>query len=126
MDDQDQGQSMPVLPGISHWIVRDGAMVEVGLLEWATWIETEWAKVGAHEPNDIVVASTFIDDVRVSTVFLVLEALGLMGGPPPACPWETMIFGGPYDEHGWRYTSRLAAVAGHDQVVAALRAGEAP
>lgn len=84
-----------------------------------------------HEPISIVeaeallcdiaarnIAVTAIDDtVHVSTVFLVLDH-GWDGTPQL---YETMIFGGEHDQDAWRYPTRHAALAGHDQVVAMLR-----
>jgi hypothetical protein len=37
--------------------------------------------------------------------------------------FETMIFGGPFDQSQWRYHTEAAALAGHRQLVEALRAG---
>lgn len=59
-------------------------------------------------------------DVRVSTVFLVIDHS--FGEGPPVL-WETMVFGGLWDEYQWRYTSRQAAEEGHSRIVATLKAG---
>jgi hypothetical protein len=40
--------------------------------------------------------------------------------------WETMIFGGEHDSEQWRHASRDAALAAHEQIVAALRDGKDP
>jgi hypothetical protein len=64
--------------------------------------------------------STTIGDVEVSTVWLGLDHS--FGSGPPLF-WETMIFGGQYDEYEWRHPSREAAFAAHDQIVAAVRDG---
>ena len=48
--------------------------------------------------------------VRVSTVFLGLDHR--WGGGPPVL-WETLVFGGVLDGEMDRYTSRAAALAGH-------------
>lgn len=40
--------------------------------------------------------------------------------------YETLIFGGPYDQDGRRYATRDAAALGHAQIVANLRAGQKP
>ena len=62
-------------------------------------------------------------DVQISTVFLGLDH-GWGRGDPVL--FETMIFGGEYDQHMWRYTSRDGAVVGHLAVLDALRAGLDP
>jgi hypothetical protein len=58
-------------------------------------------------------------EIKISTVFLVLDHSHGTTGPPVL--WETMIFGGSMDEYQWRYTSRAAAEAGHAEAVTAVR-----
>jgi hypothetical protein len=59
-----------------------------------------------------------INGVRISTVLLGLDySFGI--GPPLI--FETMIFGGPWDEHTERYPNLDAAKAGHDRACAAAR-----
>jgi hypothetical protein len=70
-----------------------------------------------------IVSKTKVGEAEVSTVHLVLDH-GFGEGPPII--FETMIFGGPYDQWQDRYSTEAAAIAGHDQVVAALRQGRAP
>lgn len=78
-----------------------------------------------------IVEQTTIGDWWVSTVYLGLDHSFGPGGPP--LTYETMLFdnatdsvgGGPHPHDGecWRYASREAAQAGHDQVVAWVRGG---
>lgn len=63
------------------------------------------------------IGRTEIDDVTVSTVSLQTFLPGV---------WETLIFGGPYDQHGRRYDSAADALAGHDAIVANLLLGRPP
>jgi hypothetical protein len=63
------------------------------------------------------------DDVAVSTVFLGINH-NYTGGAPVL--FETMIFGGPWDQYQWRYTLRTEAERGHAAIVAKLQAGEKP
>ena len=82
---------------------------------------TAWAQMHA----DIRlrrVAVTEWDGTQVSTVFLGLDHG--FGGPPLL--FETMIFGGEYDLHCWRYSTWDEAVAGDAAIVARLRAGLPP
>jgi hypothetical protein len=66
------------------------------------------------------IATTDIDaDVSVSTVFLVLDH----GWQGVLELYETMVFGGPCDSQCFRYSTRDAALAGHERVVALLRGG---
>lgn len=67
------------------------------------------------------VAKDEFGDVMVSTVFLVLNHA--FGDGPPLW-FETMVFGGPDDQYCDRYTTWDEAKAGHDAVVAKLKAGE--
>lgn len=53
--------------------------------------------------------------VAVSTVFLSIDH-GWGKGKPVL--WETMIFGGPFDEEQQRYTSRKEALEGHELMCA--------
>jgi hypothetical protein len=65
-----------------------------------------------------------VGDAEVSTVFLGLNHdFGWAGVP---LLFETMIFGGQWDQYQWRYTLRSEAQAGHDAIVAALRVGAEP
>lgn len=82
---------------------------------WARWFETSG--------DARIVARTELDEARVSTVFLATDH---QWGEGPPVLFETMIFGGPWDQSQWRWVSREAALAGHDRIVAAVRNGEAP
>src|SRR5262245_42750654 len=90
------------------------AVPETDPLAWAKWFETA----------DRTVARTVIGDVLVSTVFLGMDH-GFRS-PDPVL-WETMIFGGEHGGEQWRYTSREAALAGHEAAVRFARGeGEEP
>lgn len=60
--------------------------------------------------NSRRVAETIFGDIRVSTVFLSLEH-GYSDGKPIL--FETMIFGGVYDQEQWRYCTWDEAEKGH-------------
>ena len=47
-------------------------------------------------------------------------------GHGPPLIWETMIFGGDYDEHQWRYPTRQTCLDDHERIVRALREGRDP
>ena len=70
------------------------------LMEWAEWMEK----------GDRVVAKTNIGEVRVSTVFLGIDH-NYLGDKPLL--FETMIFGGKYDEEMQRYSTWDEAEKGH-------------
>lgn len=95
---------------MSHYFDRKGHPME--LMEWAR----------AFEAGNCVRVDN-IDDQRVSTVWLGLDHR-FDEGPPLI--FETMVFGGPHDHYCDRYSTEEAAIAGHDQTVAALREGRDP
>lgn len=74
---------------------------------WARWFETSC--------DERVVAKTEpTSGVEVSTVFLGLDH-SFDDGPPII--FETMVFGGPLDEQGERYSTREQALSGHTRWV---------
>lgn len=80
------------------------------LFEWSEWFATA----------DRRVAETWIDDIRVSTVFLGLNHNPVPGADPAL--FETMVFvdGEPNQER--RYFIWEEAEAGHAEMVADIRA----
>jgi hypothetical protein len=78
--------------------------------EWMALIETDYQRV----------ALTEVGDVQVSTVWLGLDHNFGLHGPPLI--FETLVFGGTHDGDGERYATEAAALGGHDQWVAAVRA----
>ncbi len=90
------------------------------------WYGLDHQPISQAEANELLgdiarcrVAMTELGQVMVSTVFLVLNHNYAGTGPPVL--YETMIFGGPHDERQWRYATREAALAGHDQAVSLAR-----
>ncbi|HEG43639.1 MAG TPA: hypothetical protein ENH94_06285 [Phycisphaerales bacterium] len=79
------------------------------LMKFARWFEN----ANRH------VAKTKIDDITISTVFLGLNH-GFGKGPPLL--FETMIFGGRFDEDMWRYSTWDEAEKGHQKAVEKVRA----
>lgn len=65
----------------------------------------------------IRVAETFVGDQRISTVWLGLDH-AFIGGPPMI--FETLVF--PDCDICQRYSTETQALAGHDQIVAQVRA----
>jgi RimJ/RimL family protein N-acetyltransferase len=102
---------------LDRWILKaDGTPVEEPDLErWAHWMT---------DPHARRVAWTEVGEWTVSTVFLGIDHS--FGSGPPVL-WETMVFGpDPWDEAQWRYTTRAAALAEHEQIVEHVRRGGAP
>lgn len=116
LDENDQ--PVPVEP----WDSLDGEAT-------AITVYAKWMMANNYHPDGRVkhVALTFLDDDKgfdgpyVSTVFLGTDHSFRGDGPPVL--WETMVFGlGDDDDWQQRYTNKLAAIAGHDQMVALARA----
>ncbi len=86
------------------------------LMEWARWFE----EIGDKR---VVARTELADEVVVSTVFLGMDH---QWGDGPPLLFETMVFGGRWDESQWRWPTRESALAAHDRIGAAVRDGEAP
>lgn len=78
----------------------------------------EWAKASEGERH---IGQDRVGDAEVSTVWMGLDHQFVVGGP--LLIFETMIFGGDYDEFQWRYSTEEEAAAGHLVVVRDLRKG---
>lgn len=74
------------------------------LMKWADWFETA----------DRTVKKTEIGDISVSTVFLGLNHCYGEGEP---VLFETMVFGGEYDQEVERYATWEQAEKGHEEWV---------
>ncbi|MCJ7828738.1 MAG: hypothetical protein MUP81_03235 [Dehalococcoidia bacterium] len=79
-------------------------IIEKDLLTWGKWIETADRKV----------ARTEIGQVKISTVFLGLDHQFGEGEP---LLFETMVFGGKYDQEQERYSTWDEAEKGHKKWV---------
>lgn len=93
-------------------LVGHEVVVEPDLMVWARWIEKA----------DRAVRQTRVGEQRVSTAFLGLYHSFVDGAKPLV--FETMVFGGEFDEYCRTYCTWDEAVAGHEDVVARLKAGE--
>ena len=86
-------------------------VVEPNFDRWAEWFADNFVRR---------IDRTQVDDADVSTVFLGVDH---QWGDGPPLLFETMIFGGRYDGHQWRWSTRQAAIDGHTAVVKALTVG---
>jgi hypothetical protein len=78
----------------------------------------KWARIFSS-PDRFLKQETLPDGTSISTVFLGIDHNHSGRGPPIL--WETMIFGGRYDQFQWRYASREEALAGHQRAVELAR-----
>jgi hypothetical protein len=97
---------------VDHWILdRHGEPQRTDdFMGWARWYETAERTVQVTRMGDPE------GEVVVSTVFLGVDH-NSENGPEPVL-WESLVRGGPLDNELRRYTSREAAVQGHDELVA--------
>jgi hypothetical protein len=114
--------------GLGFYMLVNGKIkLATDMLEYARWF---------GDFNNRMIDRTEIQNLPnypggdfVSTVFL-----GIDHNFSPAETWkehrpvlfESMIFGGKYNERGWRYSSYGEAKQAHWQIVDALRGGEEP
>jgi len=82
---------------------------EDDLFAWGRWLEAA----------EVRVERTIIDDVRVSTVFLGLDHSFSEEGPPIL--FETMIFGGHFDQEQDRCATWDEAVLMHHKMCERVR-----
>ena len=78
------------------------------LMTWAKW----------HDTPQRIIARDEIGDVLVSTVFMGLDAG--MGTRTPLF-FETLVFRGEHNDMSDRYATRDEALAGHREIVQAVR-----
>jgi hypothetical protein len=79
---------------------------------------TDYVKWEEDNLEKRIVKQEYIGDIRVSTVFLGLDHAWI--GETPIL-WETMIFGGEYDQYQVRYTSYDAALQGHEIALSLIK-----
>lgn len=97
-------------------------MDEQGRIKPATLME--YAEFTKDESNRRVDRTVLPDGTSISTVFLGLDhgySLFDENNHEPVL-FETMIFGGKYDDRQWRYCTLEEAQVGHNMIVACLKA----
>lgn len=73
-----------------------------------------WGKWMAKNDDARRIALDYIDEVKISTVFLGLDHQFTHGSP---LLYETMIFGGEHDGYQDRYSTRNEALFGHNKAL---------
>jgi hypothetical protein len=101
-----------------YYILNElGEPEEADVITWASWFE--------QNRNMRAVKREYVDDgVMVSTVFLGIDHSFLLGEKPIL--WETMVFGGKFDQHETRFSTRQEALDGHKRICDAIKAGLNP
>ncbi len=92
---------------------------EPDLLKWGAWLESADRKV-----DDTWFYKNTSKEIRVSTVFMGLDHS--FGGEPSPILYETMIFGGPFDQDMQRYSTRQEAHRGHKEMVHKVKEDSCP
>jgi hypothetical protein len=93
-------------------MTEDGTVrPEPDLFKWAMWFEKAKRHIGDDK----------IGDVRVSTVFLGVDHNFDFHGAPVL--FETMIFGGIYNQEMERYCTKDEALKGHAEWVEKVKKG---
>jgi hypothetical protein len=94
---------------------------------WGELRESGLDPDGSYGANAYVrIGEDDVDGVRVSTVWLGLDHGFKFGEDALPVIFETMIFGGQFDNYQIRYHTEDEARRGHAEVVADLRAGMTP
>ncbi len=97
---------------LGHWILVDREPVKCTLLEWGKWFETK----------ERIIEHTYIDEVRISTVFLGIDHNFHGTGRPIL--FETMIFGGDHDQYQDRCATYDEAKKMHTKALWLVRGAE--
>lgn len=92
---------------MSDKYILDGheAVPEPYLMKWGAWLQSA----------DRVVKKTKLPDCEISTVFLGLDH-GYDPSKPPLI-FETMVFGGKFDQEMERYSTWDEALSGHQTMI---------
>jgi hypothetical protein len=100
-------------PDLGCWYIldADNRTVRVDMLTWALWFE--------ETTNRIVDYTQVTSEITVSTIFIGLDHRFFGDGPPIL--FETLVFGGPLDGQGQRYSSWDDAQTGHRAAVRKAR-----
>lgn len=89
----------------------------------------EYPKLGAFKEPIKHIGYTTIEDEKISTVFLHFDhSLDFITPKEPSKPvlFESMIFGGLYNDYQRRYHTYDEALEGHKNLVKALEEGKDP
>jgi hypothetical protein len=83
------------------------------LKQWAEWLENS---------KNRKIDRTKVGDVSISTIFLSLDHRN--EGDPSPILFETMVFGGPHDQHQERCSTLQEAKEMHARIVALVEGTE--
>lgn len=99
---------------LQYLLDENGEPAPADPIAWAMWMDTA----------DRQVALDVYGTASVSTIFLGLDHNHYSTGPPVL--WETMVFGGALNGECQRYTSKLEALIGHQEMCERMMALDPP
>ena len=112
---------------LGHYILVNGKIKKVTFLEWAKWFsDFDQRVIDRTEIKDL---PAYPSGDFISTIFLGLDhgsELDDITNESLPVLFESMVFGGKFDQRGWRYSSYGEAKRGHWIIVDQIRAGEPP
>lgn len=102
-----------------YYILVNGKIKHANMFEWAKWFEN-----GSNRRID----KTEFEEGNVSTVFLGIDHNFCFDKFLEHKPilFETMVFGGKFDQLQWRYSTLGEAKQGHYEIVSAIREDRNP
>jgi hypothetical protein len=113
--------------GICKYILINGKIQKASYDEFNEWNSNFENRV--IDRTDITNEPNYSDGRFISTVFLGIDhnfSAKISGSDEPAILFETMVFGGKYDNCGWRYSTYGQAKIGHWKIVDCIREGRKP
>jgi hypothetical protein len=109
---------MSRLQGVGFYVLNeDGSPVpEPDVVQWSEW----------HTTHVTTLAWDEIGDALVSTIFLGIDMRPRFTSDGAPVLWESVIIGGKHEGTMQRYTSRDAALHGHQLMIARVTEGWQP
>ncbi len=109
-----------------YFVLVNGKIKPATLFEWCRWFEDD--KLRRVDLTDISNEPNYPGGDRISTVCLGLDHNHDFDPYLTHIPilFETMVFGGEYNNRMWRYATYGEAKIGHWQFVDCIRAGKRP
>ncbi len=99
------------MKSVSYILDEDNNIVESDMLGYCEWLKKNESRR--------IVGRTQVGDILVSTVFLGIDHRFYGKGSPVL--FETMCFGGFFDEQQHRYCTWAEALQGHEAFVTVLK-----
>jgi hypothetical protein len=100
------------------WYILDenNKPIRSTIVDCGEWLEENPERKAVKQEN-------VNDDIHVSTVFLGLDHAMPWEKDKTPILWETMIFGGEYDQYQYRYSSYQDALEGHQKAINFINTG---